>query len=137
MKVKDLDLKDYNLKLTGFTVKAEDVRPRSSLHLKARHLLTEAFPTCQVLEEVAVKLKHNSRTRFLDFFIPKFNMVIEVHGEQHYKFNTKFHTSAQDFINQKKRDKDLIEWCEINNFTYIELPYSEDIKKWKTRIQSS
>ena len=29
------------------------------------------------------------------------------------------------FINQKKRDNDLKEWCDINNLTYVELPFNE------------
>ena len=71
---------------------------------------------------------------FVDFYINTVKTVIEVHGEQHYKFNTLYHSSAQDFINQKRRDNDLKEWCQLNNLNYIELPFNEDKHKWKNRI---
>ena len=50
-------------------------------------------------------------------------------------FNTFYHSSRQDFINQKKRDNDLKEWCEINNMTYVELPFDEGEEQWKKRIR--
>lgn len=133
MKVKDLDFNEYNLKLTGFV--SNNPRPKSQLHQTAYKLLKEHFPTCQILEEVAIKIRSYERTKFIDFFVPKFNIVVEVHGQQHYKFNTHFHSSAQDFLNQKKRDQDLIEWCHINNFEYIEFPHYEDQEKWMNRIK--
>ena len=58
-----------------------------------------------------------------------------VHGQQHYKFNSLYHTSAQDFLNQKKRDADLRDWCALNNLSYIELPFNENEEQWVSRIQ--
>ena len=74
-------------------------------------------------------------TLFFDFYINTLKLVVEVHGQQHYQFNTLFHTSAQDFANQKKRDLRKQDWCEYNNITYVELPYNEDEEQWRLRIQ--
>lgn len=133
MKFKDLDRNVYTINLSGYMVKGEEKRPRSNLHVLARKILKEFFPTAPILEEVVAKLKRG-KNAYLDFFIPSSNIVVEVHGQQHYKFNTMFHASAQDFIAQKKRDAELIDWCEINNLTYIELKYDESEEEWRQKI---
>ena len=133
MKVKDLDFNEHRLNLKGRVVKADEGRPRSSYHLNARNILKQLFPTVQVLEEVPVTLR-KGKSISLDFFISQFRIVVEVHGQQHYKFTPMFHASAQDFIKQKKRDADLKEWCELNNFTYIELRYDEKPEEWINKI---
>ena len=133
MKVKDLDYNQYTLNLRNRVVRADETRPRSSYHLNARTILKQLFPTAQVLEEVPVTLRRGKNIS-LDFFISQFRIVVEVHGQQHYKFTPMFHTSAQDFIKQKKRDADLKEWCELNNLTYIELRYDEKPEEWINKI---
>ena len=134
MKIRDLNNEAHTWKLNGYVIAANDMRPRSKLHLTARELLTELFPTVQVLEEVLVPLTRYEKA-YVDFYINTIKLVIEVHGQQHYRFNSLFHTSAQDFANQKKKDRRKKEWCEYNNITYIELPYNESKEKWKSRIQ--
>ena len=133
MKVKDLDYNQYTLNLRNRVVRADETRPRSTYHLNARTILKQLFPTAQVLEEVPVTLRRGKNIS-LDFFISQFRIVVEVHGQQHYKFTPMFHTSAQDFIKQKKRDADLKEWCELNNLTYIELRYDEKPEEWINKI---
>ena len=133
MKVKDLDFNEHRLNLKGRVVKADESRPRSSYHLTARGILKQLFPTSQVLEEVPVILRKGKNIS-LDFFISQFRIVVEVPGQQHYKFTPMFHASAQDFIKQKKRDADLKEWCELNNLTYIELRYDEKPEEWINKI---
>ena len=134
MKVRDLEDNIHNWKLHGHVVRANDQRPRSKLHLLARDILVDLFPTVQILEEVAAPITRRE-TIFFDFYINTIKVVVEVHGQQHYKFNTLFHTSAQDFANQKKRDLRKRDWCEYNNITYVELPYNESKEQWKLRIQ--
>jgi hypothetical protein len=133
MKTRGLDGQIHNWKLHGYVVRANESRPRSKLHLKARTILKDIFPTVQVLEEVAAPITRTEKL-FFDFYLNTVKLVVEVHGQQHYKFNTLFHTSAQDFANQRKRDRRKAEWCEYNNITYIELPYNEDDDQWRIRI---
>jgi len=133
MKVKDLDFNEYKLNLKGRVVKADERRPRSTYHISARDMLKRLFPTSQILEEVPITIRRGEYA-FLDFFITQFRLVIEVHGQQHYKFTPMFHASAQDFIKQKKRDVDIKEWCAINNLTFIELRYDERPEEWINKI---
>jgi len=37
-------------------------------------------------------------------------------------------------MKKKKRDRDKIEWCNINNIKYIELPYNETENQWIERM---
>ena len=134
MKIKDLDGNIYTWRTAGHVVRSNDQRPRSKLHLKARCLLKDLYPALQIMEEVPFQLRRN-QSGFLDFYINTIKTVVEVHGSQHYKFNTLFHTSIQDFANQKKRDGLLVEWCELNNLNYVELPFNESVEQWKLRIQ--
>jgi len=133
-------MKTYNLdgdivvwKPQGEIVTANDNRQRSKLHLSARQILYELFPTTPILEEVTIPISRGT-SQFLDFFINSIKLAVEVHGQQHYKFNSLFHSSARDFLEQKKRDVNKREWCELNNITIIELPYNEE-KLWKTMIE--
>ena len=134
MKIRDLNNDIHKWNLQGYVVRANEQRPLSKLHLTARNILVEMFPTVQVLEEVLIPITRNERG-YLDFYINTIKLAIEVHGQQHYKFNSLFHTSAQDFANQKKKDRRKKEWCEYNNITYVELPYNESEEEWKSRIQ--
>lgn len=134
MRVKDLAGNIVKWKLEGAIVTAQDSRSRSKLHVQARHLLYDLFPTMQILEEVPINARPQ-QTQYLDFYINQIKLAVEVHGQQHYKFNSLFHSSARDFLEQKKRDADKKDWCELNNITYVELPYSESVEEWKIRIQ--
>ena len=112
MKVRDLEGNLSSFKLNGSIITAADNRARSKLHIQAREILYELFPTMQILEEVPIKTRPN-QNQFLDFYINKIKLAVEVHGQQHYKFNSLFHASAQDFLKQKKVDQDKKEWCEL------------------------
>lgn len=103
----------------------QDKRPRSALHKKARKLLKERFPTLIIVEEPPIKVRHR-KTLYFDFYIPLRKTAIEVHGQQHYRFNSLFHSSASDFLKQKQNDEDKAEWCEINGITLIVFKYDED-----------
>lgn len=123
MRTVGLDGSIHKLTLTGLTSKGS-LKNKSSFHLEARNLLKNTYPTLQIIEEVPVHIR-KGETLYVDFFIPLMKKCIEVHGEQHYGFIPFYHRSQIDFLKQKKRDKDKKEWCELNNFTYIELPYDQ------------
>lgn len=106
---------------------------KSTLHIKARQLLVELFPTLQMLEEVPAPIR-KSEILYLDFYLPLKKYCIEVHGEQHYKMVSFYHQNLMGFLKSKKRDNDKKEWCELNSIKYIELPYNESDIEWKERI---
>ena len=63
----------------------------------------------------------------LDFFNASKHIAVEVHGEQHGKFNSFFHNNdRKKFLDQIERDMRKREWCEINEFLLIEIFADEE-----------
>jgi hypothetical protein len=132
MLVKDLDGNSHNWLLTGNMAKGK-ISNKSSLHLTARELITLAYPTLQILEEVPINLRRGE-TLYLDFYLPLKKICFEVHGEQHYKFIGFYHNNMLNFLKSQKRDREKQEWCENNQIKYIELKFDEPADLWFERI---
>jgi hypothetical protein len=134
MNILGLDGKNYSWNPSA---NQADTENRSSLHMMAKDLLNELFPHDRVLEEVSLpgsKTKYRNTVLRADFFIPNRNLIIEVHGEQHYKFNKFFFKNKLHFYRAKARDNDKREWCDINSIKLVELNYNEDINEWRRKI---
>lgn len=132
MQVKGLDGNIYAWNLTGYISKGR-AGNKSSLHLQARQLISDMFPTLQVLEEIPITLR-KSEILYLDFYLPLKKLCIETHGEQHYNFVPFYHSNRLNFMKAQRRDREKEEWCEINGIKYVALPYNEDIETWKGRL---
>ena len=128
MKIQGLDGKIYSLNL----IHANTKRQCSSYHEIARNLLKTIFPSDKIWEEVSLPGTHP--TLFADFFLPLRKLIIEVHGAQHYEWIPHFHPTKRDFMKAKQLDTNKSNWSQLNNFTLIELPYTESIDEWKRRI---
>jgi len=128
MLVTDIEGKKTSWILRGEEV-GQDSRARSDLHITARQLLKLRFPTHQLLEEVPFK-PHSWVTLYLDFYLPLRKLAVEVHGQQHYKYSSLFHTSRSVFLKQLRNDDDKIEWCNLNGITLVILPY-DTVPTWK------
>jgi hypothetical protein len=126
MKVLGLDGKTYSWNLAQYTSNNRNV---SSLHSKARALLQQMYPMDAILEEVALP----GTRLFADFYINRIKMIVEVHGEQHYKYNAHFFNSQKDFLQAKKRDQDKKNWAKLNGISLVELPFNEQ-NKWESII---
>jgi len=134
LKIKGLDGKEYTWIPSNNIVQTEK---RSKLHENAKILLTERFCNDRILEELVLpgtKTTFRKSTLKADFFIPNRNLIVEVHGEQHVKFNSFFFEDKLDFYKAKARDRDKKRWCELNNFTIVELFYNESIDEWRQKI---
>lgn len=131
MLVKDLDGNTYNWLLTGNMAKGK-ITNKSSYHLRARQIITDIYPTLQILEEVPVQIRKNE-TLYLDFYLPLKKICFEVHGEQHYKFIPFYHSNILNFLKSQKRDKEKQEWCENNGISYICLAYNKE-NEWSNQI---
>src|SRR5690606_7155155 len=95
---------------------------------KAVELVKELFPNQNIIEEVELpgtKKAGLIKNLYADIFVPSIPILIEVHGEQHYEYSPFFHKSRLDFLKQKKKDRHKIEWCQLNNIIYVELPYND------------
>jgi hypothetical protein len=135
MLIKDLDGNNHNWLLTGNMAKGK-VNHRSSYHLTARGLITLAYPTLQILEEVPIQLR-KSETLYLDFYLPLKKACFEIHGEQHYKFIAFYHSNMLNFLKAQKRDKEKQEWCELNDIKYVVLSYNESEEAWSEKIKNA
>lgn len=134
MMIKDLDGNAHPWNLIGNMSKGR-VSNRSTLHLRARQLLSSKYPTLQILEEVPIQLRR-SDILYLDFYLPLTRTCVEVHGEQHYKFVPFYHNNILGFLKSQKRDKEKTEWCDINNIKQIILPFNENMEEWEKRISN-
>jgi hypothetical protein len=123
MQIYDLDGNAQYWHLTGL-VSHGKIQNKSQWHLKARNLLVKVYPTLSILEEVPIPIRR-SEYLYLDFYIPLVKKTIEIHGEQHYKFVKFYHKNMMGFLKSQKRDREKREWCDINNISYIELPYNQ------------
>lgn len=72
-------------------------------------------------------LKDKRYLRF-DFYIPKYNTLIEYDGQQHYKNITRFHKSLEDFEKQIHRDELKNEYAKKHNFNLIRIKYCDDVR---------
>lgn len=85
----------------------------------------------QICEEVLLPGSGNLEA---DFYIPKYKLLIEVHGGQHYKPNKHFFSSMGDFKKAQTRDRKKRLWCELNDITYVELD-STNVNEWERTIK--
>lgn len=60
---------------------------------------------------------------FLDFFMPKKKIAVEVQGQQHSSYNAFFHKDKSDFILQQRRDVLKQRWCDANKIKLVHIPY--------------
>lgn len=134
MKVNGLDGRLYAWRLDGRSPRADDTRARSSYHLRARQLLAELFPFDRRLEEVPLP---GSGKLSADFVVVGRQLVVEVHGEQHYEYVQHFHGDPAGFARSLARDSRKREWCDLNRFAYVELPHDESDEQWRDRIFSA
>lgn len=133
MKVVDFNGREYTWPPKGHEVDFDDVRPRSDLHIRCRDLLRKIYPTQPILEEVPIP----GVGLFCDFYLPSRKVVVECHGEQHYKFVPHFHGTKFKFVQAKNRDNKKQNWCRINNIKMAILPFSETDDEWRTRIEEA
>lgn len=134
MKIIGLDNKEYRWNITKYKARENC----SKLHARARNLLTKEFPYDTICEELTLpgsKDERQTRPLFADFFIPQRKLMIEVQGEQHYKFNSHFFNNKLEFFKAQARDKSKSEWCNINEIDLVQLPYNESDEQWLQRIK--
>lgn len=66
-----------------------------------------------------------SRKLPFDFYLPKHNIIIEYHGEQHYKKTGYFEKRCGGLKELQYRDKIKKDYCQNKNITFIEISYLE------------
>ena len=101
-----------------------DEKNRSSLHKKAR----------SILKLPGTKTGSRRTLLYADLYVPNRDLIVEVHGEQHFKFNSFFHKDKMAFFKAQARDKDKRAWCKLNHMNLIELNYDESEEEWRAKF---
>lgn len=60
---------------------------------------------------------------YFDFYIPKFNLVLEFHGRQHYEFVPHFHKTIENFQSRCKKDYNKKEAALSHGYNYVSISY--------------
>lgn len=132
MKVIGLDGKEYKWNIGQYNRKRPVV---SEGHKRARNLLKEIYPCEIVLEELT--LPGTGRfALYADFFLSGPRLMVEVHGKQHFEFNSFHYKSKSEFIAAQMRDSKKAEWCELNGIRLVILKDSEQNERWREQINS-
>ncbi len=107
------------------------------MHQKARDVLNLCFPHDTIPEEVSLPGTRTLKNQCLraDFYIPNRLLIVEVHGEQHFKFNAFHYRDKLAFFKAKARDRNKSEWCKINEIRLVEFNYNEDTDEWRRKIK--
>ena len=74
-----------------------------------------------------------------DFYIPKYNILIEYDGEQHFRHIHHFQKLRRDFLKQQEHDRQKNSYALANNIKLFRIPYWEidnikcfaDLIQWK------
>ena len=61
-----------------------------------------------------------------DMYIPKYNLLLDFHGAQHYARIKYYQTDAM-FARQKQNDAKKYELCPKNDYNYVVFSFVEDI----------
>lgn len=62
---------------------------------------------------------------YFDFYVPASKAIIEVQGDQHYRFIPDFHKDLNQFEYQQKKDEFKRGYCFRHNYRLIEIPYTQ------------
>ena len=94
----------------------------SKLEEKVKKLLEEN--NIEFIRGKTFEWLKNNRHLYLDFYLPKYNIAIECHGEQHFE-NVDFFGGTKEFIKRIKLDSLKYRLCNENNIPILYYANSE------------
>jgi hypothetical protein len=123
MKVKGFNGKTYFWKCKGIDWQGKS---RSKLQEKCKAIIALYWGGDMVGEEQCVP---SSKMAF-DFVNFNKKLIVEVNGDQHYKYNKFFHNkNVFNFVASKARDDKKKRFAEENGFTLIEVKTPEELNR--------
>jgi len=125
VKFKDTSGREHKIQITPSRWKRKGIDGRGKYQSEVGQWLAEFFPGDFILEEFPCK----GDGLFLDFFLPRNKIAVEVQGAQHIKFNPFFHRDKAAFQDQQRRDVTKHRWCEINTIRLVIIPYGWNKEK--------
>ncbi len=103
-----------------------DGKSRSKIQYNAKQFLKKYWNNHIVFEEFPVAGTKLS----LDFYNANKKIAVEVQGKQHTKYVPFFHGKNKiNYINQLKRDRDKLMFCELNNIQLIEIYDGDELSE--------
>ena len=93
---------------------------KSQLQADVGSYIFKLLPNEVILEEFYIPIER----LYLDFFIPRKMLAVEINGEQHEKFVPFFHGTMSNFKESVERDAKKKRWCELNNIRLISLKHN-------------
>ena len=90
-------------------------------------LSLEAYPNYQVEYEYVIP----SLNQRIDIFIPTLGIALEIHGQQHYQYNSFFFKDELDWNKSVMLDKNKAKYLEESGIKLVEIPYNTKIKTAK------
>lgn len=88
------------------------------------YCISKVFDYNKIKYEPQYVVKINNKNLRFDFYLSDHNIMIEYNGQQHYDDTSLFYN---DIIQQNMELKK--EWCEKQNITLIEIPYTRKMKE--------
>lgn len=131
MKLLSSNGQTYSIQPLDYICSNNATANKSKGHLLARQLIKEIFVAEWILEEVPAKI--GKQTLYVDFLLKSRQIVVEVQGIQHKEFTPHFHETQAGFRASQVRDQQKRLWCELNQFTLIELD-SEQTDGWRNQL---
>lgn len=124
---------DHNL-LTNNGIKLSELNAELGLKSKYRSSLETYFADFCKSNNIEFESQksfedcnYKGSLRF-DYYLPKYNILIEIQGKQHFEAVDKFGGESY-FKEQQIKDNIKREWCKINNIRLIEISYKDLYKK--------
>lgn len=90
----------------------------------------------QYVKEKTFSDLRNGKLRF-DFYLPLTNTLIEIDGEQHFKFTPHFHKTKRDFTHAKQNDYYKNSYALAHGLQLYRIPYweIENIRSYQNIFQ--
>lgn len=112
----------------------KQINGQSNFHEKVRDILTTdnlfKFSSCwQEVPCIDLIDSYPSRYDKYDWYLEAFNIILELHGKQHYSLqnfgNTGYDIAVQNFKGIQKRDKRKKRFALEAGYDYIEISYKD------------
>tara|TARA_Y100000592_G_C5298356_1_gene234262 strand:- start:203 stop:616 length:414 start_codon:yes stop_codon:yes gene_type:complete len=101
-------------------------KSRSKIQFAVKHFLSRYWVNKVVFEEFPMA---GTRLSF-DIYNANDKIAIEVQGQQHTKYTPFFHGKYKiNYIDQLRRDKQKLDFCELNSIKLVEVYYNDTINK--------
>jgi hypothetical protein len=105
---------------------------KSEIQWYVGNLVEAVYPTELILEEFYIPYDR----LYIDFFLPRKRLAVEVQGEQHYAFSAHFHGTMENFKRAQERDNRKSLWCTMNDIRLIKIRGCDEEEEIRNKLLS-